>query len=127
MKLLIASFLSLAFGVIVGWHFEHRHVQREMTAFGAQMVESGEAFDRLEAARGIRAIELIEAGDTNQAVEMFTIPIAFFYSVHRDLTHNDERTKVLLAKIEQFVQTNHAVAKQIKPETNRGEVNKRLQ
>jgi hypothetical protein len=121
MKVLIVSIVSLLLGVVIGWYFEYRHGEREMTDVVEQMEQPIEASDRLQAATGIRAIELIEAGNTNQAIEMFSFPIASFYLEYRNLTHNDERTKKLLAKVEQFAQTNQVVAAQIKwEETNAG-------
>ena len=123
MKTLIASVVSLLLGLAAGWYFEHRHAEHQMTDIVEQMLQPIEASDRLEAARGIRAIELIEAGNTNQAVEMFSFPIASFYSEYLNLTHNDKRTKDLLARIEQFAQTNQVVAAQIKTEMSYGTTN----
>jgi hypothetical protein len=54
---------------------------------------------------------------------MFSIPIADFYSSHVSLTHNDERTKELLARIEQFARTNQVVAAQIKIQMDNGATN----
>ena len=60
MKLLIALSISLVFGVVIGWHFEHRHAQREqITGADNLLVAMIESRDRLEAARSIRAIELL--------------------------------------------------------------------
>ena len=123
MKTLVASFISLLFGIAIGWYFEHRHAGREMTDVVEQMEQPIEAFDRLEAARGVRAIQLIEAGNTNQAIEMFSFPIASFYTEYYDLSHNEKRTQDLLAKIEKFAQTNQVVAAQIKTMMSYGETN----
>ena len=118
MKILIACFVSLFLGIAMGWYFEHRHAEREMTSVVEQMMQPIEASDRLAAARGIRTIKLIDAGNTQQVIEMSSFAIADFYSEYANLTHNDERTKELLAKIEQFCRTNQVVAARIEASTN---------
>jgi hypothetical protein len=116
----IALLVGMAIGSCIGYRYYEMHIISETTKQTMEMVES---FDRLEAARGIRAIELIEAGNTNQAIEMFSIPIASFYSEYLNLTHNDKQTKDLLARVEQFAQTNQVVAAQIKTEESYGRTN----
>lgn len=116
--MLIATFVSLFLGITIGWHFEHRHAGREMTNIVWQMEQPMEASDRLAAARGIRTIELVDAGNTQQVIEMSSFAIADFYSAYANLTHNDKRTEELLAKIEQFCRTNQAVADRIRASTN---------
>jgi hypothetical protein len=104
----------LLLGLAAGWCFEHRQAEHRVTEVAVQMVQGIEASDRLEAARGIRAIELIQSGNTEQAVQMFSVPIADFYTGHVNLTNNDERTKDWLARIDQFSRTNEVVAAQIR-------------
>lgn len=94
-----------------------------MTDIVEKLLQPIEASDRLQAARGIRAIQLIEAGNTNQAIRMFSFPIASFYSEYQGLSHNAKRTQDLLAKIEKFAQSNQMVAAQIKAEMSHGRTN----
>jgi len=75
-----------------------------------QMVQLMDSDSRLEAARGVRAIELIQSGDTQQAIQMFCIPVADFYAGYARLPHNDDKTKKLLSWVEQIVSTNAIVA-----------------
>jgi hypothetical protein len=114
MKALIASIVCLVVGLAVGFYAGyrdyHKHIADEAVQ---QLVASTESSDRLEAARGVRAIELIQSGDTRQAIQMFSIPVGDFYSEYAHLSHNDEKTKNLLAKIEQVASTNAAVASAI--------------
>jgi len=114
MKALIASIVclvvGLAFGFYAGNRDYHKHIADEAVQ---QLVASTESSDRSEAARGVRAIELIQSGDTQQAIQMFSIPVGDFYSEYAHLSHNDEKTKNLLAKIEQVASTNAAVASAI--------------
>jgi len=72
-----------------------------------------ESSDRLGAARGVRAIELIQSGDTQQAIQMFSTPVADFYSEYAHLTHNDEKTKNMIVWIDRAASTNPAIARAI--------------
>src|SRR5271155_632077 len=101
MKTLIASFLALLLGLVAGWYFEHQHAERNMTDVVEQMQQPIESGDRANAARAVRVIQMIESGESSNAVQMLSRPIADYYYVHAGLTHNDERTKALLALIEQ--------------------------
>ena len=127
MKTLIASFVSLLIGLAVGWYFEHRQANDEMT----DAVKHVQIHNRQEAAIDLRAIELIQSGDTQQVVQLLSIPIASFYAWNMNLMHNDtatvpwndEVTRGLLAQIEQFARTNQVVAAQIQTNINFGLTN----
>jgi len=124
MKALIASGVSLLVGLLLGGYIGYRYYDRHITNEAVEQMLGGvESSESLEAARGIRAIELIQSGDSQQAIQMFSIPIADFYSWHVNLTHNNEQTKDLLTRIEQLARTNQIVAAQIKTEMNDGETN----
>ena len=119
MKTFVTSVIFLPVGLTVGFYIGNRDHQKHVTNEAVQLMVQGiESSDRLEAARGIRAIELIDAGNTQQMIQMFSLPIADFYSEYANLTHNDKRTKDLLAKIEQFSRTNQVVAARIRASTN---------
>ena len=117
MKALIASFVSLLLGVGIGWYFEHRHAEREMSDVVEQMQQPIESSDREKATRAIRAIEMIQSGESSNAVQLLSRPIADFYHFHAHLAHNDERTKDLLIWIERYASTNSVVASAITNET----------
>src|SRR5664280_697963 len=113
MKTLITFFVALMLGLVAGWYFEHRHAERQMTDVVEQMQQPIESSDREKAARAIRAIELIQAGESSNAVQVLSRPIVDFYHFHAGLTHNDERTKDVLAMIERFASTNRLIADEI--------------
>jgi hypothetical protein len=127
MKTLIVSFVSLLLGLSAGWYFEHRQAEHEMT----DAVKQIQIHNRQEAAIDLRAIELIQSGDTQQVVQLLSFPIASFYAWNMNLIHNenatvpwnDEVTRGLLNQIEQFAQTNAVVAAQIKTNINFGLTN----
>ncbi len=127
MKTLIVSFVSLLLGLAAGWYFEHRQAEHEMT----NAVKDIQIHNRQEAAIDLRAIELIQSGDTQRVVQLLSFPIASFYAWNMNLIHNDnatvpwndEVTRGLLIQIEQFAQTNAVVAAQIKTNINYGLTN----
>jgi len=114
MKAFLASgfclLIGLAGGFFLGYRYHEGHITNEAVQ---EMGLSLESSDRLAAARGVRAIEVIQSGDTQRAIQMFSVPVADFYSGYTRLTHNDEKTKKLLLWIEQVASTNVAVAKAI--------------
>jgi hypothetical protein len=113
MKTLIASFVALLLGLVAGWYFERLHAERKMTDVVEQMQQPIESGDREHAARAIRAIQMIESGESSNAVRVLSRPIVDFYQFHAGLTHNDERTKAVLALIEQLASTNTLIADEI--------------
>jgi len=119
MRALIASIVCLVIGLAIGFFVGYRYYERHITNEAVQqMLEGMESSQRLEATMSIRAISLAESGDTQQVAQIFSFPIANFYSEYAPQTHNDERTKKLLAKIEQFSQSNQVVAARIRESTN---------
>ena len=113
MKTLIASFLALLLGLVAGWYFEHQRAERKMTDVVEQMQQPIESGDREHAARAVRAIQMIESGESSNAVQLLSRPIVDYYHFHVGLTHNDERTKGVLALIEQLASTNTVIADEI--------------
>jgi hypothetical protein len=117
MKTLIASFVSLLLGFVIGWYIEYRNAEHEMTDVVEEMQQPIESLDRLDAASAIRAIEIIQSGQTQKAVRFLCRPIAdYYYMYSSDGWPKDERSMKLRAMIEQFVSTNKIVAEEM---TNR--------
>jgi uncharacterized protein YneF (UPF0154 family) len=119
MKALIASIVCLVVGLAVGVFVGHRSYERHITNEAVQQMLSGmESSQRLEAMMSIRAISLAESGDTQHVAQIFSPLIASFYSEYAPMTHNDKRTRDLLARIEQLSRSNQVVAAQIEAETD---------
>jgi len=111
MKAFLASSISLLVGLAIGWYVGHRCYEKHVTNEALQqMLDTGESSDREHAARAVRAIEMIQMGKSGDAVELLSRPVADYYHLHAGLTHNDERTKGVLAMIEGLASTNAAVA-----------------
>ncbi len=114
MKTFLASGFCLLIGLAGGFFVGYRYYEKHITNEAVQEMAKGlESSDRLQAARGVRAIEDIQSGDTQRAIQMVSIPVADFYSGYTRLTNSDEKTKKLLFWIEQVASTNAAVAKAI--------------
>jgi hypothetical protein len=114
MKTYFASVIFLLVGLAVGFFIGYRDYQKHITSEAVQqMIQGMESSERLAAARGIRAIELIQSGETSNAVEFLSRPIGDFYRSYAKLTHNDKRTTDLLVWIDQIASTNKPIADEI--------------
>jgi hypothetical protein len=113
MKRLIACGVCLLVGLAVGGYFGYHYHDRQVTNEAVKlMLDGGETSEAEHAARATRAIELIESGEPQKAVELLSRPIAYYYSLYAD--HADtERRRRLCAMIAQLVSTNKIVAEQI--------------
>jgi hypothetical protein len=110
---LIVSVVTLLLGLLAGRYFEHRHAEREMTDVINQMQQPIESSEQVHALRAVRAIQMIDSGESSNAVQLLSRPIADYYYFHAELTHNDERTKDVLAMIERLAITNALIAEAI--------------
>ena len=110
MKTLVISVVSLFVGLVVGWLVEHRHSEDEKNDIVAQMVKGMESSDRVQAARSVRAISLIGAGDAQAAVQLLAGPIADYCSEYGEFVRNDERSIKLREAIAELARTNQVVA-----------------
>ena len=113
MKTLITFFVALLLGLGLGWVFTLRHADHEVAEFVATMQGPIDSGDREHALRAVRAIQMIQSGESSNAVQLLSRPIADYYHFHASLTHNDERTKAVLALIEQLASTNTLIADEI--------------
>jgi hypothetical protein len=113
MKTVIASTVSLILGLGVGWYFEHHRVEREKTGIVQQMVEGGESSDRLRAVMAARAIQLIEAGQPQEAVQLLSSPVAHYYTLYTGAGSKEERRPETRALIQQLARSNDVVAARI--------------
>jgi len=113
MKTFLASVVSLILGLGLGWYFEHHRVEREKTEIVQQMVEGGESSDREHAVRAARAIQLIESGQPQQAVQILASPVAHYYTSYTGAGSKEERRAETRALIEDLAKSNQVVAAQI--------------
>lgn len=76
MKTLIASIVSLLLGLLIGGYIEVRYWHRKMDEAHSWQSES---FHRVQAVDCVNYIQLIDAGKTQEAVQMMARPITFYY------------------------------------------------
>lgn len=124
MKTVIASVVSLILGLGLGWYFEHNRAQREKTGVVRQMVDGSESSDGEHAARAIRAIQLIESGETQQAVQLLSGPIVSYYSEYVAAGANERRSK-LRSLVEELARTNQVVAARLAEVSTNSQINTR--
>jgi len=110
MKTLISSVASMLLGLIIGWYVGHAHTKPEATAVVEQMLETTESSDAAEAIRDVRAIGLIQSGESQRAVQLLCTPIANYYSFYGSHTDKNEQRSKLRFLIEDLIRTNKIVA-----------------
>ena len=97
----------------IGWYAERRHAEHEKAQIVQEIVEGGESSDRERAVRAVRAIESIQSGDTQQAMQFLSTPIAHYYTLYTEPGNSQERRSETRALIEQLARTNQVVAARI--------------
>ena len=113
MKTLLTSAVFLILGLGLGWYCEYHRAGREKTQIVQQLVEGSESSDREHAIRAARAIQLIESGQSQQAVQLLASPVAHYYTLYSGAGTSEERRSEARALIEQLAKTNQIVAAQI--------------
>jgi len=117
MKALIVFAVSLVVGSVIGCYIGYSYYEKHVTNEAVeQMVQGIESSDRLETANAIRAIGLIESGETQKAVQLLSRPIVDYYYIYAVHACTNEERLRLRSEIEQLASTNQVVATEI---TNR--------
>jgi hypothetical protein len=112
MKTVIASSISLILGLGFGWYFEHHRAEREKTEIVHLMAEGIESSNGADAARAARAIQFIDSGQRQEAVQLLSGPVAHYYSVYGAVSANERRSKVR-SLIEELARTDQVVGARI--------------
>jgi hypothetical protein len=117
MKIIAASLgcllLGLVMGGYVGFRYHEKHITNEAVKL---MMEGMESADGEHAAEAARAIELINSGESSNAVQLLSSPIANYYHWYAVYADTD-RERRLRAMIEQLASTNQIVANAIHSKT----------
>lgn len=113
MKTYAAFAVSLALGLLAGWYVERLFSEREKTRLVQEMVEHTRGSEEERAARATLAIEAMQSGRSNEAVRLLAMPIAYYHALYADSLGKDERTRRLLARIDELAKTNQLVAARI--------------
>jgi hypothetical protein len=113
-RTLVSFTVCIVVGAIAGWYVGHNGAKHELSEVVEQMVQTIESSDAAETARDVRAIDLIGAGEAQNAMQVLCTPIANYYctyEVHRGRA--DQRLQ-LHTLIEDLARTNKVVAEEIK-------------
>ena len=90
------------------------------------MLQTMESQDGEEAARDVRAIKLIESGETQNAVQMLSRPIPQYYYLYAIHAGTDRQRK-MRAMIEELVSTNKIVADEMTNQMANFEIHGKIQ
>lgn len=113
MKARITVGVALAAGLIAGWYWGHQQARSAAPELVEQMLRLTESYDAATAVRNVRVIELIDAGETQQAIAMLCPPIAHYYYVYEIAGPAAEQRAKVRGAIATLVATNKIVAERL--------------
>jgi len=97
----------------LGWYAGKLTERHKTTAAVQQMLQTIESADRVQAARDVQAITLIESGETLKAIRSLCVPIANYCDVYTVRTNDTEAQLRLRVLIQELMQTNRVAAQEI--------------
>jgi hypothetical protein len=113
MKIIIAVMAGLVIGSGVGWFAGYTRPAAQANRDVGQLLTLMEWDDSKAAHFAVKAIPVVEAGDTQKAVRLLALPIGGWYRVYASKAGTNEERLTLRAKIEQLASTNSVVAAEI--------------
>ena len=117
MKLLVVLSVGLIIGAAIGWYVGHTRPMNAANRDARRYLTTMEVDDSTAAIFALRAIPIVESGDTKKAVAWLAKPIGSYYRVYASKAGTNEDRLTLRAKIEQLASTNAAVATEIQRKT----------
>ena len=118
MKIITIILVSLAVGGGVGWYFGYTRPNAQTAIAVRGELDASESGDAMAAVVAARAVQCIDSGETQKAIQFLSFPIASYYSAYATRAGTNTQRLKLRAFIEQTAQTNQVVAAQIKKEMN---------
>ena len=112
MKTIATSLVSLLVGIALGWYVGYVRPNGKANREAMKQFAIMDADDSMAAAVAVRAISLIQSGESQKAVEGLVRPVGMFYR-YRKTRASTEAHSNLLARIEQLATTNQIVATEL--------------
>ncbi len=113
MKIIIALIAGLVIGTGVGWYAGYSRPAAKVNRNEIQFYKTMEWDDSKAAHFAVKAIPVVESGDTQKAVHLLALPIGGWYRVYASHAGTNEERLTLRAKIEQLASTNSIVDAEI--------------
>ena len=113
MKLVIALSLGLFIGLGVGWYAGYTRPLTKANRDARRYMEALEMDDSMAAVFAVRAIPIVESGDTKKAVQCLAKPIGNYYRLYAAKAGTNDMRLSLRAKIEQLASSNSIVDAEI--------------
>jgi hypothetical protein len=114
MKIIVTSLVSLLVGIAIGWYVGYSRPTAKYDRYAQQEMQKMKDEGALSAIYATRAIEMIQAGDTQKAVYALSFPIANYYVIDSRNPGTNETRLRIRSEIEGLARTNMQVAAQIK-------------
>jgi hypothetical protein len=114
MKIVITFVVGLGAGLAFGWFIGYLHPRRIADRQMEVYMKESEPSSRDAAIVAIHAIRQIQAGDTNMAIHILSLPLADYYYSFADFPDTNGDYAWVRPAIDGLVHTNREVAKSMK-------------
>ena len=113
MKTIIGLVIGLLIGSVFGWYLGYTRPIAKANREARQALHNTEVDDCMAAIIAVRTIPLVEAGETNKAIQWLVKPIGSYYRVYATRAGTNEERLRLRTMIEQLASTNQMVNTEI--------------
>ena len=100
-------------GLVVGWYAGYTRPMNRANRDARRYLATMESDDNATAIFALRAIPILESGNTEKAVAFLAKPIGSYYRGYASKAGTNEDRLSLRARIEQLASTNRTVAAEI--------------
>ncbi len=111
------TFLGLIAGILIGscagWYAGYTRPAAQVNRNEVQFFETMEWDDSKAAHFAVKAIPVVQSGDTEKAVQLLALPIGGWYRVYAGRAGTNHERLTLRDKIERLASTNPVVAAEI--------------
>jgi hypothetical protein len=114
MKTTMISLVSLLVGIGVGWYVGYSRPTAQMSREMRHQFDADESDQAAAAALATQAIQCIDSGETQKAVQFLTFPIMVYYRDYATQPGTNAQRLKVRAYIELLAQTNPVVAARLK-------------
>jgi hypothetical protein len=119
MKTIGFCMLALIVGTALGWFVSQRYARHKLDKVVEEMVAGSESEEAASAARALGVIGHIESGDTSNALQSLSRPIAHYYVLYSESGEVRNRRSNLFAAIENLTNNNPAVSEAVREKMER--------
>jgi hypothetical protein len=113
MKFTKTLIVGILIGVAIGWFVGYTRPINKANRDAQQYLKTMENDDVMAAMFAVRAIPLVESGDTKKAIKWLAKPIGSYYRIYAQNAGTNEQRQELRIRIEKLASSNAIVAAEL--------------